>query len=80
MNTYSTSTAQDHSSVTPDDGDQIDPPFRALYVGTAGDVVITSLSGVDATYKNVAAGRILPVAGVKVKDTGTTATDIVAMY
>jgi hypothetical protein len=56
------------------------PVFSALHVGGAGDVVVTSPLGVDATFKGLAAGSLLEVAGVKVKATGTTATFLVAIY
>ncbi|MBX3260105.1 MAG: hypothetical protein KF782_10470 [Labilithrix sp.] len=74
--------AQDHATVTPSDAFVFDPPFRRLYVGGAGDVVITSRNGVDAVYKNVPAGTTLQVAGTKVKDNAgeTTATFIVAQF
>lgn len=51
---------------------------RALYVGTAGDVVLTTRSGTDVTFKAVPAGTILPVRCTKVK-VATTAADIVGL-
>lgn len=46
--------------------------FRALYVGAAGDVKVTTLDGDTPTFKSVLAGTILPVACTRVWSTGTT--------
>jgi hypothetical protein len=51
---------------------------RALYVGVAGDLVVTMAGGGDATFKNVAAGSFLPIRVTMVK-AATTATDILAL-
>ena len=54
--------------------------FRAVYVGGAGDVAIKHTEGGSAvTYVGVPAGSILPVSGVRVMSTGTTATNMVWM-
>ncbi len=55
-------------------------PSRALYIGGAGDVVVTPAGGgADVTFSGVPAGAILPIQVVKVK-TATTATNIVALF
>jgi len=54
--------------------------FRAIYVGGAGDVAIRHTEGGSVvTYVGVPAGTILPVSGVRVMSTGTTATNMVWM-
>jgi len=54
---------------------------KALFVGTAGDVVARGVGGgADVTFRNVAAGSILPFRAQYVRATGTTAQDIVALY
>lgn len=53
---------------------------RGLYVGTSGDVRVTMAGGHTVTYKNLSAGIIHPIEVVAVKSTGTTATDILAVY
>lgn len=53
---------------------------RALYIGGAGNVAVTALDGSTATFTSVPAGTILPVVVTKVMATGTTATNIVALY
>ena len=64
-------------AITPSDATIIDPPFRGLWVGTAGDVAILHLDGTTVTYPG--ASGIMPVSGTKVLATGTTATGIVGM-
>ena len=54
-------------------------PARALYVGGAGDVEITTPSGTTVVFHSVAAGTFMPVQATHVIDTNTTATDIVAL-
>lgn len=53
---------------------------RALYIGGDGNVAVTMSGGGDATFVGLLAGTILPVRVTKVLSTGTTATNIVALY
>lgn len=53
-------------------------PFRALYVGTTGDVTLVTLGGNAVLFSSVAAG-ILPVGFSRVNSTGTTATNMVGI-
>jgi hypothetical protein len=68
-----------HAPVVPNDNTVLNA-FNWLHIGGAGDVTVTSPTGVDATYKGLPAGSKLDVPGIKVKATGTTATFIVAVY
>ncbi len=68
------------AAVTPHDANELATISRALYIGGTGDLVVTMQDGVDATFIGVPAGFILPVRVSKVKVTGTSATNIVAMY
>ncbi len=52
--------------------------FRALWVGTAGNITIVTLAGTTVLFSNVPAG-IFPVAGRGVKSTGTSAALLVAL-
>lgn len=66
-----------YAAVTKSDSTVVD--FRALYIGGAGTVVLDSPDGdTNVSFVGVAAGTILPVACVKVKN-ATTATNIVGL-
>lgn len=51
---------------------------RILYVGTAGDVVVDTEGGETVTMANVAGW--MPVRVTKVYNSGTTASDITAVW
>jgi len=52
----------------------------ALYVGVAGDVKVKMASGKDVVFTGVPAGSFMPVNVTKVYETGTDATNIVALW
>lgn len=52
---------------------------RALWVGTAGDVDVTSSGGDRAVFVGVQAGSILPVRAAIVHTGTTTASDIIGL-
>jgi len=67
-------------AVTKSDSTVLKPGCVAFYIGGTGDVAIESIEdGTPVVYKAVPVG-ILPVGGVRVRSTATTATDIVALY
>lgn len=67
-------------AVTPHDTNELGTLPRALYIGTGGALVLRCAdSGADVTFKNLAAGQILPVRAKYVRAAGTTAADIVAL-
>jgi hypothetical protein len=70
--------AYDAVAVTPSDTTDLHN-VRALYIGTTGDIAIVTIGGASVTFANVPVG-FFPVRCTKVKSTGTTATDIVALY
>lgn len=55
------------------------PTTRALYIGGAGDVVVTMAGGATLTFSAVPVGTILPIQVTQVKD-ATTATLVLALY
>lgn len=55
-------------------------PGGVLFIGTGGDVKVTTISGDDVTFKNLPNGSVLAVQVKKVFTTGTDADDIVALY
>ncbi|MBY5974948.1 hypothetical protein KUV28_21525 [Ferrimonas balearica] len=69
-----------HDDVMPDDDTDLPVIPRALYVGTGGDIVIRDAAGRDRVRKNVAAGTEIAFRGVRVMATGTTASDILAIW
>lgn len=52
----------------------------ALYVGTGGDVRVTTAGGDDVIFFNLQDGSFVPVQVLKVWITGTTASNIVALW
>jgi len=71
--------ATDAVAVTPDDNNDLANVAVALYVGTTGDVKINTFYGNTVTFKTVPVG-IMPVRVSRVWSTGTTASNIVALY
>ena len=54
---------------------------KALYVGTGGSITMRGVAGSsDQLWKNVPAGAVLPFRVQYVRATGTTATDLLALY
>ena len=79
MSTYSTYAARGHQDVTPSDATVFSIPFRAIYVGGAGNVRVVALNGSIANY-TATAGTRLDVCGTKIMATGNTASLMVAMF
>lgn len=65
-------------AVTPSDSTVL-ATSRALYIGTGGNITVEDINAI-VTYVNVPSGYILPVQVKAVRATGTTATNIVALY
>ncbi|MDY3554752.1 hypothetical protein R5W24_003881 [Gemmata sp. JC717] len=65
-------------ALTPSDTVNAPRAFRSLRIGTAGDVAVVRKDGAAVSFPNCQAGECLPVEGVRVNATGTTATGIVA--
>ena len=73
------SPAYQAADVTPSDVTDLTTDARALYVGTSGDVRVTTSGGDTVTFRNVPVG-VLPVRIRRVYAVGTTATDMVAVW
>ncbi|MEM6266192.1 MAG: hypothetical protein AAF707_01610 [Pseudomonadota bacterium] len=72
--------ARDAFAISPHDSLELASVTKALYVGTAGDVVLRTVGGAsDVTFANVPVGAILPVRAIAVRATGTTAANIVGL-
>ena len=74
-----TEPAYDMASVTTSDSSEIDPT-RGLYIGGAGNIKVDTAAGTTVPLNSAAAGSVLPIRVKKVYATGTTATNIVALY
>jgi hypothetical protein len=69
------------AAVTPHDTNELATFARALYIGSGGDVSIISPGDTTPVlYRNLQAGTIHPVRAKIVRATGTTATNIVAIW
>ena len=69
------------AAVTPDNDNDLATPARSLWVGSVGDVKVNMAStGQPVTFTAVPSGSLLPVAVTRVFATGTSASDIVAIW
>jgi|TARA_R110000796_G_scaffold106972_6_gene217598 hypothetical protein len=66
--------------VTPDDNNDLAIIGAIIFVGTGGNLEVTTVSGDTVIYKNLPDAYTLPVQVRRVKATNTTATDIIAQY
>lgn len=74
-----TSPATHAIAIVPNDTVPISVVTRAVYVGQTGDVSVEMQSGQIVTYENVQGGTILAIRALKVRQTGSTATGLIAM-
>jgi hypothetical protein len=51
-----------------------------LYVGTKGNLKVMTVGGDEVTFINVQDGSFIPVNVLKVFSTGTTASNIIALW
>lgn len=67
--------------ISPNNSADLDRPTRGIYVGGAGNIVVTFLeSGEAITITGVLAGTVYPFRVRRVYSTGTTATSLVGLY
>jgi len=67
-------------SVTPHDSNELANYSRGIYCGVSGDVKVTTVYGDTVTFVGLAAGIVHPIRAKIIFSTGTTATNIVAVY
>ncbi len=72
------SPARRAEAVSPDNGADLPNFSRALYVGTAGDIRVTTVGGDTVTL--VGATGFLPLCVARVHATGTSAAAILALW
>lgn len=66
-------------AITPSDTENLPTP-SVVYVGTGGNVKVTTPQGDAVTFANISAGSVIPVQVLQVWATGTTATNLVRIY
>jgi hypothetical protein len=66
------------ADITPDDVTTFSPPYRWLWIGGQGSVVVTMVDGSTATFVVPSDGTRLPIAVTQVK-AATTATAILGV-
>ncbi len=67
--------------ITPSDTVNLTHATRAIYVGGAGDISLDMRGGETAVlHVGVVAGTVLSVQAIRVRATGTTATNLVAWW
>lgn len=72
--------ARNAVTLSPHDTTALNPIPRAIYVGVSGDITGRAMgSGTDVTFTAVPVG-IFPVRLQYVRDTGTDADDLVALF
>ena len=91
-NTIGTSFAQDApggafdapafhaAAVTPSNTTDLATVARFLYIGTSGDVTLDTPSETSILFKNVPNATFLRVVTARVRVSGTSATNIVALW
>lgn len=72
------SPARRAEAVTPHDSNDLATSSRALYVGTEGNISIVTVGGDTVTLTGVSG--FVPVCVQRVNSTGTTASNIVALW
>lgn len=65
--------------VTPSDTGHLEQP-STIYVGVTGDVKVLTVGGEAVTFVGALGGVTIPCVVTRVYDTGTDATNIVALY
>lgn len=77
---YTDLPAVDGAAITPSDTVDFANVARGVYVGVSGDVVIVTPTGSVLTFKNAAQGSVLAICTMRINSTGTTATNLVALF
>ncbi len=68
------------ADVTKHDTTELAIYCRAVFCGGAGNLKVTCVDGSVATFTGVTAGQIIPVAAKLIWSTGTTTTNMTALY
>ncbi len=74
------STVQDMALITPDNVNDLPYVTRGIYVGTGGNIKLTTKAGTTLIVPNLAGGAIYSFRVSRIWATSTTASNIVALY
>ncbi|WP_169711944.1 spike base protein, RCAP_Rcc01079 family [Erythrobacter tepidarius] len=67
-------------AIVPADTSDLPQYTKAIYVGTGGDIALRAVgSDEDVVLRNVASGSVLAIRVAALRQTGTTASDIVGL-
>lgn len=75
-----TAPPENAAAIQPSDGAILGHATRAVYVGGSGTLRVEMMSGEEIVFAGLTAGMVLPVRVQKVFASGTTATDLVALW
>lgn len=75
-----TAPAANFAAITPNDGSDLAYVTRGIYVGTGGDISAVNAAGDVVPFKSLPAGILLPIRVARIRATGTTASNIVALW
>lgn len=67
------------AQITPSDTVNLPAPTRAIYVGSAGGAITVIMNGTPVQFLAVPLG-ILPIQCTRVNATGTTSTNLIALW
>lgn len=75
-----TSPSRNWFDIVPDDNTDLSFVPKAIFVGTGGDLVVASTStDSEVIFRNVPSGSVLDIRPAAVRQTGTTAADLVGL-
>ena len=80
MTIYSSGAQDNLALVTPSDSADLSAPCNYIFCGGAGTLKVTTVGGQSVTVTGVVAGQILPIRAARVWSTGTTDTNIAALW
>ena len=68
------------AAITTHDSDELPSTTHGIYVGGAGNITLITTKGQTVLFTAVPVGLIIPIRAKVVMATGTTATNLVALW